>query len=247
MSRYSQMYMDHVMEMLQKISATQEKEIEKTAEKMAETIMNGGSLFLFGPGHAGIFTQDMYHRAGGLILANPILHPGTLVSNRPITTTSELEKLPGSGALVLNSVPIKSGDMLIIHSVAGRIPIVTEMAVEARKRGIFVSSIINMEFARNVTSFDPTGNMLYDVSDVVIDDCGDFGDASILIDGMKQKVAATSTITASFIGHTLEIRTCELLLEKGFIPPVVHSTNVDGGDEENRRLLEEYKDRIHYL
>lgn len=54
------MYLDHVMEMLQKISSTQEKAMEETAEKMAETIVSGGSIFLFGPGHAGIFTQDMY-------------------------------------------------------------------------------------------------------------------------------------------------------------------------------------------
>lgn len=247
MSRYTKEYLNHVIAMLERVEETQGQKIEAAAQKMADTIAEGGSLFLFGPGHAGIFTQDLYHRAGGFVLANPILHPGTLVSNRPITTTSALEKLPGAGVLVLDSAPIQKGDMLIIHSVAGRIPIVTEMAVEARRRGIFVASIVNMEFATNVTSLDPTGNMLYDVCDLVIDDCGDFGDASILIEGMKQKVAATSTITASLIGHMLEIRACEFLLERGFAPPVVHSTNVDGGDEENRRLMEEYKDRIHYL
>lgn len=247
MSKHTDLYLNHVIEMMKKVAVTQESQIEATAVKMAQVIMDGGSLFVFGPGHAGILTQDMYHRAGGFILTNPILHPGTLVSNRPITTTSELEKLSGSGVLVLNSVPIKSGDMLLIHSVAGKIPIVTEMAVEARKRGIFVASIINMEFSTNVESLDPTGNKLYEVSDVVIDDCGDFGDASILVEGMSQKVAATSTITASLIGHMLEIRTCELLLAQGFEPPVVNSTNVAGGDEKNQQLLEQYHDRIHYL
>lgn len=247
MSRYTGEYLEHVIDMMRRVDKTQGGKIEAVAEKMAAVIVNGGSIFTFGPGHAGIFAQDMYHRAGGFVLTNPILHPFTLVSNRPITSTSAFEKISGSGVLVLDSVPIKKGDILLIHSVAGRIPIVTEMAVEARKRGIFVASIINMEFATRVTSFDPTGNMLYDVSDVVIDDCGDFGDASVLIEGMKQKVAATSTITASLIGHMLEIRTCEFLLERGIVPPVVHSTNVDGGDAENARLLEEYKDRIHYL
>lgn len=247
MSKHTTLYLNHVIDMMRRVADTQAENLERTAVKMTDTIIEGGSLFVFGPGHAGIFTQDMYHRAGGFVLTNPILHPGTLVSNRPITTTSELEKLPGSGILVLNSVPIKKGDMLLIHSVAGKIPIVTEMAVEARKRGIFVSSIINMEFSTNVESLDPTGNKLYDVSDVVIDDCGDFGDASVLVEGMSQKVAATSTITASLIGHMLEIRTCELLLEKGIEPPVVNSTNIEGGDKKNQELLEQYKDRIHYL
>jgi len=246
MSKYTKEYLNHITGVLARIEQTQGEKIEQTAQKMTDVIMKGGSLFFFGPGHAGILTQDMYHRAGGFVLSNPILHPATLVSNRPITTTSAMEKLPGLGIIVLDSVPIKKGDMLIIHSVAGRIPIVTEMAVEARKRGIFVASIINMEFSTNVTSLDPTGNMLYDVSDIVIDNCGDFGDASILIEGMKQKVAATSTITASYIGHCLEIRACELMLEKGFKPPVVNSTNVDGGDAENARLMAEYADRIHY-
>ncbi|HHU18558.1 MAG TPA: SIS domain-containing protein [Clostridiales bacterium] len=247
MSKHTKKYLNHLISMLERIDETQEDKIEATAKKMAETIINGGSLFVFGPGHAGMLTQELYHRAGSFILTNPILHSGTLVSNRPITTTSAMEKLPGFGEIVLNSVPIKEGDMLIIHSVAARIPIVTEMAVEARKRGIFVASIVNMEFASNVTSLDPSGNMLYDVSDIVIDDCGDFGDASILIEGMKQKVAATSTITACMIGHMIEIRACEYMLEQNFVPPVVHSTNVDGGDAENIRLFKEYKDRIFYL
>jgi len=41
--------------------------------------------------------------------------------------------------------------------------------------------------------------------------------------------------------------TVELLLERGLTPPVFLAANVEGGDEYNKKLLEEYKDRIFYL
>lgn len=247
MSKYTEEFKSKVGGMLDKIHDEQMGNMEIVAQRMADTIIDGKSIFVFGPGHAGILTQDMFHRAGGFVLMNPIFHPVAHVSNRPITTTSALEKVSGVGRIVLDSVPIKEGDMLLIHSVAGKIPIVTEMAVEARKRGIYVASIINMDYAKNVTSLDPNGYMLYDVSDIVIDNCGEYGDASILVDGMSQKIASTSTILASFIGTILQIRACELLLAKGFEPPVYVSTNLEGGDEHNNRTIEKYKDRIHYL
>lgn len=247
MSNNTTGYLDYILAALQDIHENQQDKIEAAAARMVETFLGGGSLFVFGPGHAGIFTQDMYQRVGGLIFTNPILHPGTLVSNQPISTTSALEKLPGSGVLVLDSARAKAGDMLIIHSVAGRIPIVTEMAQEARRRGIYVMGITNLKFARGLTSLAPDGKMLYEVCDLVMDERGEFGDVCVSVDGMRQKVGATSTITSSFIGHLLEIRVCELLLERGIVPPVIESTNVDGGDAHNARLMEQYKDRIHYL
>jgi len=39
----------------------------------------------------------------------------------------------------------------------------------------------------------------------------------------------------------------ENLIAAGLTPPVFVSANLEGGDEHNQRILEEYGDRIHYL
>jgi uncharacterized phosphosugar-binding protein len=39
----------------------------------------------------------------------------------------------------------------------------------------------------------------------------------------------------------------ENLLAQGVTPPVFVSSNLDGGDAHNARVMAEYRDRIHYL
>ena len=80
---------------------------------------------------------------------------------------------------------------------------------------------------------------------MVIDNCGDFEDSSMLLPGMKQKIAPTSSVVGCAIVNMLEIRTVEYLLEMGVEPPVFHSANVDGGDEFNRTLFEKYSDPLY--
>ena len=70
---------------------------------------------------------------------------------------------------------------------------------------------------------------------------------SMLLPGMKQKIAPTSSVVGCTIVNMLETRTVEYLLEMRIEPPVFHSANVDGGDEFNKTLFEKYKDQIHYM
>lgn len=69
----------------------------------------------------------------------------------------------------------------------------------------------------------------------------------MLMDGMKQKVAPTSTITGAAIINSLVIQVVEKLLKQQIEPPIFHSANVDGGDAFNKALIEKYKDQIFYM
>lgn len=61
---------------------------------------------------------------------------------------------------------------------------------------------------------------LYQIADIVIDNCGDFEDSCMLMDGMKQKVAPTSTITGAAIINSLVIQVVEKLLKQQIEPPI---------------------------
>lgn len=69
-----------------------------------------------------------------------------------------------------------------------------EMAIEARKMGVSTIAITNMEYTSQVSSRHKSGKKLYEVCDIVIDNCGDFEDSSMLLPGMNQKIGPTSSV-----------------------------------------------------
>ena len=240
-------YLAHIGEILEKVKTTQWDSIEKSAKKIAETIAAGHSVYIFGASHAGILAQEMFYRTGGLAVVNAILPSEFMLNTRPVTQTSAMERLEGYPTVILNNSDVEKGDMLLLHSVSGRNTAAIEMAIKASEMGIYTTASTNMEYSTQVTSRHSSRKKLYEVCDVVIDNCGDYEDSSMLLQGMKQKIAPTSSVVGCAIVNMLEIRTVEYLLEMGVEPPVFHSANVDGGDEFNRTLFEKYKDQIHYM
>lgn len=240
-------YLSHLQDILEKIKDTQWTTIDTCAKLIAEAISKKHVLFAYGASHSSILTQELFYRAGGLAVFNPIMPSDVMLSTRPITLTTSMERLDGYASVILEHTPIQAGDILILHSVSGRNRAIIEMAMEAKRLGITTIAVTNMTYSTQLTSRHPSGKMLYELCDYVLDNCGDFEDASTHIDGLNQKVAPTSTISGCTIVNMMLIRTVEYLLEMGIEPPIFHSANADGGDEFNDRIFKEYKDQIHYM
>lgn len=247
MQKYSLQYINHIKEIINAIENTQLDNINKAAEKLANTVENGHTIFAFGASHAGIIVEEMFYRTGGFVLINPIFNPTLMLNTRPVTLTSKVERIENFGTEIIKHSPLKKGDVLILHSVSGRNPVIIDAAIEAKKIGAFIIGITNITYSIGVESRHKSKKRLFEVSDLVINNCGDFEDSSIKIDGLEQKIGATSTIAGAAIVNSIIVETCSLLKEKGIEPPVFHSANVDGGDEFNKKILEQYKDRVYYL
>ncbi len=239
-------YMDHLVEILNQVKETQWDSIDRCAGLFADTIAEGKSVFVFGASHAGIISQEMFYRTGGLAVLNAILPAEFMLNIRPIEQTSAMERLSGYPSIILNNTSIGAGDTLLLHSVSGRNTAAIEMAMEAKEKGIATAAITNMTYSNGVSSRHKSGKKLYEVCDIVIDNCGDFEDSSMLLPGMKQKIGPTSSVIGCTIANMIVIRTVEYLIEKGIEPPVFRSANVDGGEAFNAVLFETYKDQIHY-
>ncbi len=240
-------YIDVVLSTTKKAWETQSEQFAVLKEKMIEAIRTKHSIYLFGCSHAGILAEEMFYRTGGLALINPIFFPGFMLNTRPITMTSKLERVEGIGKVLLDQNHVKAGDFLLIHSVSGRNTVPVEMAIEARKMGVFVACITNLEYSRSVTSRHPAGKNLYEVCDVVIDNCGALGDAAIEVPGLAEHIGPTSTAVGTAILNALVVDVIEELVNAGEIPPIFMSANLDGGDEHNKTMMEEYKDNIFYM
>ncbi len=244
---FYKVYIQHVQDIIAKVIDRQADNIQAAAGRMADAIAAGNTIFAFGCSHAGILVEELFYRTGGLALINPIFNSTLMLNTRPVTLTSRMERLEGFGTEIIRNSPVKAGDVLLIHSVSGRNPASVDAAMEGKKLGLYVIALTNLTYSKQVASRHSSGKNLYQVADLVIDNCGDFEDSAISIQGVDQKIAPTSTTVGALIVNSIVVETVARLVDKGIAPPVFHSANVDGGDEANRQIFESYRDRIHYL
>lgn len=240
-------YLQKVFPVLEKAVATQESNIVKLAEWMTDTICADHLIYVFGAGHAGIISEELCYRAGGLVPINAILAPGLTLNTRPLTLETKLERIPGYAQLIFDEIGLTEGDLIIVHSNSGRNTVAIEMAEIAQKNGVKVVVLLSVAHCESVESRHPKGYKLIDVADLVIDNCGIPGDAIVDFDGFDQKCGATSTVVGAALMNAAVCETVQLLLDRGVTPPVTLSANIDGSEEHNNRVWDHYKGRLIYL
>lgn len=243
---YAESYIGIVQKTIEKAWNEQTAVIDQIASAIRTALTEKHSVFIFGCSHAGIIAEEVFYRTGGLAVINPIFFPGFMLNTRPITMTSQLERVDGLGKIILKENRVKAGDVLIIHSVSGRNNVPVEMAIEAKKLGVTTVAITNIAYSSAVTSRHPSGKRLFEVCDLVLDNKGEVGDAAVALDGLPEKIGPTSTTVGAALINAVVIETVGKMLEDGKIPPVFLSANLDGGDEHNKRIFEEYADQIFY-
>jgi uncharacterized phosphosugar-binding protein len=231
---------------LDSIMETQKGNIARAAAVLVNSVVSSKAIFSFGASHSFIITEELVYRTGGLMLVNPIYPHGMNFSVHPLPATSKMERVPGLGAELLAASPAKEGDVLLITSTSGRNAVVIDMALEAAKKNIRTIGITSMAYSDGVSSRHHSGKKLSEICEIVIDNCSPYGDAALEIEGFPQKVGPLSTITGCTIAHCLVAETVQELHRRGITPPVFMSANLDGGDEFNRRLMDENKYRIFY-
>lgn len=241
-------YINKIYDLINQVEKYEKANMEKSVSLICDCILNKKSIYTFGASHAGILSEELYYRAGGLMLFNPIFARELMLDNEPITLTSKMERCIGYGTVIAKSkVKFEENDILIVHSVSGRNPVTIELAMEAKKNGTKIIAITNLDYSKSVTSRHPSGKLLYELADIVLDNHGDIGDACVAVSGIEQKVSPTSTVIGAIIMNSIVASVAQELVERGMNkPPIFYSANLDGGDELNEKLYQEYKDCIHY-
>ena len=240
-------YIDRILELIKTIQIEENKNMENCVELLTKTILYKKSIYTFGASHAGILSEEMFYRAGGLMMMNPIFGREIMLDTSPITVTSKMERCVGYGTILASKINFAVDDVLIIHSVSGRNPVSIEIAIAAKEKGVKIVGLTNLEYSKSVSSRHPSGKNLYEFCDIVLDNHGDVGDGCVSVEGLEQKVSATSTVIGATILNSIVAATAQNLVKKGMKkPPIFYSANIDGGDELNEKLYEEYKDSIHY-
>ncbi len=217
------------------------------ARLLADANLTGHNIFAFGCSHAMLPMLELYYRTGGMATINPVRAPGLHLDIDPATMTSQMERIPEYGKIIVDAQPLGEGDVMLVHSVSGRNTVPIDVALRAREKGAKVIVLTSLEMTNAVTSRHPAGLKLCDVADVLLDNGGCVGDAAIEIPGVPEKVAPTSTSVACALFNAMMAQAVDMIVEAGGIPPVFVSANLDGGDEHNREMMKKYGSHIFYM
>ncbi|MEU6088934.1 SIS domain-containing protein [Streptomyces sp. NPDC047085] len=241
------LFFDAAINLLQQVREEEAEAIDRAGTLLADTVAAGGRLFAFGAGHSSLAAQDVVYRAGGLALMNLLAVPGVVgVDVTPATLGSALERVDGLASAVLDTSPLRAGDALVIISLSGRNALPVEMALSARALGVKVIGVTSVAYATETTSRHTSGTFLKDHCDVVLDSKIAVGDAELTLDTIPAPFAPASTVVTSALMQAVVATAAATLADRGIEPPLLRSGNVDGGHEWNRRVMEEYGDRIFY-
>jgi uncharacterized phosphosugar-binding protein len=229
-------YLAEASRLVERLAGDEWASLSAAAGLVADALARGGSVHAFGTGHSHMLAEELFYRAGGLVRVKPILFEGLMLHAGAQLSTS-LERLPGVAAALLEHHPIAAGDVLIVASNSGGNAVVREMAGLAHARGIPVIAIVSRAHASSGSARAAGDTNLQDVADVVVDNGGAPGDAAVAIDGFAQRVGPTSTVVGAAALNAIVAEAAERLVAQGIQPDVFVSSNVEGGDDVNARLL----------
>lgn len=236
-------YFDFAIDKLNEVKSSQVDNINKAARLVADSCIKGGKFHIFGTGHSHIIAEEVFQRAGGLALINAILEPEILLNQKPNKSTL-IERLEGYSKIVFDLNKIKEEDTILVVSNSGRNSATVEMCLEAKKKGVNVITMCSLKHSTKIDSRHSSGKKIYELSDINIDNCAEFGDAAFKVEGLDTLTGATSDATGVVIVQALVTTAIDMMIKDGFIPPVFKSSNVDGADEYNHELFEKYYSSI---
>ncbi|MEO8609507.1 MAG: SIS domain-containing protein [Chloroflexota bacterium] len=241
-----QPYFDVIRELLAQAETQNVEALERAADVIAACMEHKGVLHTFGTGHGHILAEELFYRAGGLVAVNAILDP-SLMLHVSALSSSHLERLPGYAELVLERYVINAGDVMLIASNSGRNSVPVEMAIAAKARGLMVIALTSLQHSRSQSSRHPSGKRLFEIADIVLDNCGMVGDAALEIEGIPGRIGATSTVIGAALLHALVYQAVQKMMANGIEPDITISANVDGSDAHNAPLFAQYRDRLRHL
>lgn len=237
-------YQAAVDELFAKVRNTQTENIIKAGNMVAESVANGGCIFLSGICHS--IENDVIYRGGGPIFYKHFSYNLNIENQARKRDRSDLniETQGAAARYALQQSNFRPGDVLFVSSVSGRTAHVVDLAYEAVQMGIKVIAFTSMEYAVQVDPVHPSGKKLYEIATLTLDNCAPAAEAMLEVEGIEAKFAAASGIASDYILWNLTSVAVEKLLEMGITPGILKSANFPGGNDYNKTIIEPHYDEF---
>jgi len=248
-------FFDETIRLLQELRRTQADVIQQAAELCADRIIRGGLVFLFGNGHSRMMCEEMTPRQGcyaGFVamVEMALSNHAAITGTNGLRTVLYLENYEGYAEQLLRSFHFGPSDALIVISTSGIRPVVVEMAMGARSRGLPVIAIVSKAHCENAKAAHSSGKKLTDYADLVIDNLCPPGDCVVELEGLEWRTGPVSTITGAMIINMIRCATAESMLQRGVKPVILPSHQFVGNTSASQQLevfYEAYRKSLKHL
>src|SRR5690625_2494615 len=238
-------YIDRIKKLLETVENREEVAMNQAAQKIADTIQNDGIIHLFGSGHSNILVNEVYYRAGGLVPVQPILHE-PLMLHKGATQLALLERKNNYAIKFMKNKDIRPNDLVIVISTSGRNPVPIDVALISKNKGAYVIGMTSVAYSRSQQASHSSGQYLYQVVDLVIDNHASIGDAILSHDQVGERFSPSSTVIGSAILNAIFGKSITLMAKNNFKPPIFLSGNLERAEEHNQQLIAKYSDRLFF-
>ena len=225
-------YNEAIDDLIYRVRTTQRENIIKAGEMIADTVANGGNIYISQICHK--IECDLINRGGGPVFYRHFSYNLDVEKNGRKRDRSDIDDSTwGMAEYVLKQSDMRPGDVLMVSSVSGRTPYVNDLTYEAKKMGIKVIVFTSMEYTMAVDPVHPCGKRLYEMADLAIDNCAPAAEGMIKVDGIEGNFAAASGIACDILLWSMTAVAVEKLQEKGITPGIFKSANFPGGTDYN--------------
>ncbi len=236
-------WLPEAIRLLERLETTQSDAIEQASQWCAEAIASDGLVHLFGTGHSRIPVEEMFPRYGSYPGFNPMVELSMTFHTQVVGANGQrqamfIERMPGLAEVILSNFAFGSTDVMMVFSAGGLSAVPVEMARGARRRGLRVIAVTSVAQSMSDEPNPLVGSRLLDEADLVIDLCTPHADAMIEIEGLETPVGPGSSLAAVAIVNAIKVRTAQLLVARGAMPPVITRASVVGA-ERSRQLFDD--------
>ncbi|MDR3634679.1 MAG: SIS domain-containing protein [Isosphaeraceae bacterium] len=219
-------YLKAVRAALDAIEATQLPAVRQAAARFADTIVAGRLVHVFGTGHSRMAVEEMFPRYGSFPGFHPIVELSMTFHNAVVGANGQrqamfLENVQGFGPVLWRNFATAPEDCLLAISTSGCNAVTIDVALEAKRLGMYVVALTSSAHAAVSSSKHESGQKLSDVADLVLDQCAPAGDSAVWIDGLETPVAPLSSVTGCAVINLVKADVARRLTEAGAPPKVL--------------------------
>jgi uncharacterized phosphosugar-binding protein len=202
--------------------------IAEAGRVLADRMLAGGTVWVFGTGHSRSVAMEFVGRAGGLssmkeLVLDDLVASGSATKDDLLDGT--LERRPEAVVALLETVSIEAGDAFVVISHSGCNGGPVEMALQATRRGLPLVAITSLAHSRTVPSRHPSGQRLFEVAGISIDTGAPYADAAIhLSPGLG--LCGVSSFAGILVAQALTAEIVGCYLKAGVDPPILVSRNL---------------------
>ncbi len=213
-------------------TSTQKDNIHQAALLVDQTINNGNKFFVYGGGHSHMVTEELYTRAGGVPFISPILEDEIMV-HMSANKSNLMETSVEYAGILMEKYGLKANDLLLIVSNSGKGKLTVEFAKLAKEANVRIIALTNQRQAKTTTSVHPSGKLLVDLADLVIDNCAEINDAAFMIG--EHVCCPLSSSLACYLAQSVIVDLCHIMIDRGETPPIALSGNLDPKTEKEKQ------------